>query len=386
MEQVILFGTGRYGQMAYQIYGKDAIAYYIDNDSKKVGTEVNGINVRAVDDAVLDSNKYRIILCSIHYELMEQQLHQLGYTNYEIFSELKRFYPSTEFIYNPYEKSSERDLIEEDFIEKSNNSKMIDTINYRTDLLYTESKVFDHVEIETINRCNGVCDFCPVSKNHDTREFHKMSRKLFERIIDQLAEINYSGRIALFSNNEPFLDEDIISKNKYTREKLPNAYIHLWTNGTLLTVEKFVDIIQYLDELIIDNYQQELRLIKPCEQIVAYCEEHPELKKKVTIVLRKPHEIMTTRGGDAPNREKMVSYPHVKCPLPFKQLIVRPDGKVSLCCNDPLGKDTLGDLSKETVLEVWNGDKFKLVRECIHKGRGYWKHCEFCDLFITGGN
>jgi radical SAM protein with 4Fe4S-binding SPASM domain len=62
-------------------------------------------------------------------------------------------------------------------------------------------------------------------------------------------------------------------------------------------------------------------------------------------------------------------------------MIIRPDGKVSLCCNDPLGKNTLGDLTKETILEVWNNDRYKMVRNCLYNGRKNWKHCEFCDVF-----
>lgn len=77
----------------------------------------------------------------------------------------------------------------------------------------------------------------------------------------------------------------------------------------------------------------------------------------------------------------MVSYGKERCALPFKQLIIRPDGKVSLCCNDPLGKNTLGDLTKESVLDVWNNDKFKTVRKCLYEGRANWKHCEYCDAF-----
>ena len=93
---------------------------------------------------------------------------------------------------------------------------------------------------------------------------------------------------------------------------------------------------------------------------------------------------MSTRGGDAPNRKKIVSYGKEKCVLPFKQLIIRPDGKVSLCCNDPYGKNTLGDLTKDSILDIWNGDKFKLVRSCLYKGREKWGQCEFCDAFNLG--
>ena len=53
-----------------------------------------------------------------------------------------------------------------------------------------------------------------------------MSQDLFESIIQQLADIDYSGKLALFSNNEPFLDKDILAKHKHARDKLPNARMH----------------------------------------------------------------------------------------------------------------------------------------------------------------
>lgn len=243
--------------------------------------------------------------------------------------------------------------------------------------------LFEFVEIETINRCNGVCSFCPVNKKIDPRPETLMDRELFERIIGQLETLDYSGELALFSNNEPFLDERIIDLHKYARAHLPKARMHMFTNGTLLTVPKFVELMQYLDELIIDNYQQDLRLIKPSQEIKAYVEAHPELRKKVTIVLRKPNEVLTSRGGDAPNRRNLVSYGEETCALPFQQLIIRPDGKVSLCCNDPLGKCTLGDLTKQSILNVWYGPQFQMVRKCLAEGRKNWKHCEFCDTFYV---
>ncbi len=258
---------------------------------------------------------------------------------------------------------------------------MIEAVNREVERVYNKNLLFDHVEIETINRCNGTCHFCPVNSKSDTREFKVMDWELFESIIKQLAEINYSGKLALFSNNEPFLDQTILEKHKYAREKLPHARMHLFTNGTLLNLENFIEIMKYLDELIIDNYQQDLKLIKPCREIKTYCEQHPEMKTKVTIVLRKPYEILTSRGGDAPNRKQLLSYEKARCVLPFKQIIIRPDGEVSLCCNDPLGKDTMGDLKQNTILEIWNNDHFKMVRDQLYLGRKNWKHCEYCDVF-----
>ena len=281
---------------------------------------------------------------------------------------------------NPYKTVSNQFL---DQSEKGIQQK-VEEIDKEVEKLYLKNQLFNHVEIETINRCNGTCSFCPVSKGNDTRKLTQMSWKLFQNIIDQLGEIDYNGRLSLFSNNEPFLDESIIEKHKYARQKLPHARMHLFTNGTLLDINKFTEVVKYLDELIIDNYHQDLELIKPCQKIVSYCEEHPELKKKVTIVLRKRDEVLSNRGGDAPNRNDKVSYPNAKCALPFKQMIIRPDGKVSLCCNDPLGRNTLADLTKESILDAWNNTRFQMIRKCLYEGRKEWEHCKNCDVFNLG--
>lgn len=380
-KNIVIFGAGKIGKKALLFYG-ERVAFFVDNNPDLWGTNIQGICVRSIDEYVKNAEKYLIVVANIYQQKqMIKQLKELGVEKYILFSnEWKGYYLTNELVVNPY-IGNKPVKYEEEWEESGNYDEYIQLINQQVDEIANSNILFDHVEIETINRCNGSCDFCPVSKNKDTREYKEMPQKLFENIIQQLNRINYSGRLALFSNNEPFLDKYILERHRYAREMLPNARMHLFTNGTLLTVDKFVELMKYLDELIIDNYQQDLKLIKPCKEIEAYCEEHPELRRKVTIVLRKPHEILTTRGGEAPNRKKMISYPQAKCLNPFKQLIIRPDGKISLCCNDPLGRNTMGDLSRNTILEIWHGDKFKEVRNCLSKGRANWKQCIYCDVF-----
>lgn len=379
-KSIVIFGAGQIGRMALKEY-KQQTAFIVDNNKKIQGTTLDGIEIKSVD-CLGQNAPYKVIIASRQQEIMEQQLKQAGISNYEFYLEQPRaYYCTNELVFNPYIDNEQRDVSEAEWNDINKKNLARDTVNKRVEQLQGKEILFDHVEIETVNRCNGNCDFCPVSRKNDTREYKEMPQELFEKIIDELAELNYSGKLALFSNNEPFLDEKIIERHRYARVKLPNARLHLFTNGTLLTLEKFIEIVDLLDELIIDNYQQELHLIKPCQIIAEYSKEHPELTKKVTIVLRKPHEILSSRGGDAPNRKQLVSYGEDRCILPYKQLIIRPDGKVSLCCNDPLGKNTLGDVSKDSLVDVWFNDRFKMVRKCLYEGRKNWKHCEFCDVF-----
>lgn len=211
-----------------------------------------------------------------------------------------------------------------------------------------------------------------------------MEWSLFYKIINELSELNYSGQLSLYSNNEPFLDDRILDMHEYARKKVPKARMYLFTNGTLLTLEKFKRLMNYLDELIIDNYNQQLRLIPNSIKIKEYCESHPELIKKVTISIRKPKEMLANRGSEVPNRKEEISYENYTCVNPFVQMIVRPDGKVSLCCNDSLGKNTMGDLNINSLEEIWYGEMFGKARKAIKNGRQNWPICKYCDVFNLG--
>ncbi len=384
----IIFGAGFYGKKALEQYGSDNVDFFIDNDSNKIGSFCNGKEIVSPERAaqLCKTGEYHVVIASLYAESMAAQLDDLGISDYSFYiSPVHGMYETEELIVNPYESSKEA-TSEKEWSDSQKIKYAREEVYKAVERLHDKQSLFNHIEIETINRCNGGCSFCPVNRMSDPRTEAVMPPELFKKIVDQLAELEYSGRFSTFSNNEPFLDDRIIEFNRYAREKLPKARIHLFTNGTLLSLDKFIEIIDLIDELIIDNYNQQLKLISPVNAIKEYCEQHPELElnKKVTIVLRKPNEILTSRGGNAPNRKELVEYPDDRCLLPFKQMIVRPTGEVSLCCNDALGKWTLGDLREESILDVWNGTRFTKVREALYKGRQYCGDCKLCDTFSMG--
>lgn len=244
-----------------------------------------------------------------------------------------------------------------------------------------EFPLFQTIEIETINRCNGGCAFCPVNRHHDPRPYKVMNEHLFKSIIQQLQDLDYSGSVGLYSNNEPLLDKRIFDLLAYAREALPKAKLYMFTNGTLLTVEKFKMLTQYLDTLIIDNYSDCLELIKPVTNVYDYHQDHPdEPHGKVFIYLRKQQEILTNRGGMAKNRSKNIFKLKSACMYPFEQVVVRPDGKLSLCCNDATGKVTMGDLTEESLVDIWRGKKYMALRRAMVKDRDFHFLCSNCDV------
>ena len=252
MEKIILFGTGKYGKSALRYYGKETVSFFVDNNKAKWNTFVCDVPVISFEELLkVDLSVYKIVIACRYYDEIIDQLENVGIIEYELYSdaEEKRYYPTKELVLNPYEDDN-CIRTEVDYNTETFNSPLKELMRRRVNEICNKKELFNHIEVETINRCNGVCSFCPINTTRDPREKRIMSQELFEDIIDQLAEMQYGGKIALFSNNEPMLDERIIDFYKYTREKLPNAWIFMFTNGTLLTLDKFKKLIPFLDELI----------------------------------------------------------------------------------------------------------------------------------------
>jgi radical SAM protein with 4Fe4S-binding SPASM domain len=207
-----------------------------------------------------------------------------------------------------------------------------------------------------------------------------MESALFERIIDDLKQQGYSGVLGLYSNNEPLLDERLASFAKIAKESLPKAHITLFTNGILLTQELFQGLIPHIDEMIIDNYSDRLEMIKTVSDVYHNCIKGSEHEKKVVIHIRKLNEVLNTHGGSSPNADpKSAIIPKNTCLLPFAQFVIRPDGNVSLCCNDAYGKYTMGNLYSQSIKEIWNGSAYSELRKRLKKGRHTVDICSVCD-------
>jgi len=380
--KISIFGCALKGKNALKEIGIQNVDCFIDNNPKKQGTMVEGLPVVSLEEWIEKYGNSEILIASNAFSAISEQLTKSGIENYKVWTPLYRWWGSKNILVsNPYDAREVQ--TKEMVVSYEENQDCFDFMNEYADMLWKQKPLFAHIEIETYNRCNGVCEFCPVSAQNDRRPEHRMSEALFEKIVAELEKMDWHGNLCLFSNNEPFLDERIIEFSRIVKERIPHAKTHLLTNGTRLSLDKFIQIIDYLDELIIDNYNQNLELIPPVKKIKEYCEEHPRLIEKVTIILRNPKEILEARGGDAPNRENTPTVTGAKCTHPFRQMIIRPDGKVSLCCNDALGKYTLGDVNENTLEEIWYGEKYQKIRDVMYReGRAALDVCKCCDTRI----
>lgn len=247
------------------------------------------------------------------------------------------------------------------------------------------------VLIETVNRCNSTCSFCPANRNNDKRPFTQMSDEMFYKIVSDLKEWKYEGMVSLYVNNEPFIDQRILDFHKYVREQLPQCKVKLFTNGLLLTLEKFLEIMPYVDYLVINNYGETMEMHKNIEEIYNYVKAHNNEfdKKEIKINIRYIKDILTNRAGEAPNKkatEKIINEP---CLFPYTDMAIFANGNVGICCNDATEKTCLGKVMDNSLKEIWENDNmnsqsYGMIRQRIAKGRAGYDFCKNCDTLDTG--
>ena len=114
--------------------------------------------------------------------------------------------------------------------------------------------LFKQVLIETRTDCNNCCPFCPHAFNK--KPLGIMEWDCFIRIIEQLCEIGYNGRVALMLSNEPLLDNRLFDMIVYAKKKTQRLFLDITTNVRLLTVEKIDELFKAgLDNININDYR-----------------------------------------------------------------------------------------------------------------------------------
>ena len=242
------------------------------------------------------------------------------------------------------------------------------------------------VNLETINRCNSTCEFCTANKNAEKRPYKRMEDSLFYSIIDQLHDWNYKGHLTMYGNNEPWLDTRIVEFHKYAREKLPDSYIFMSTNGLLLDIDKVKAITPYVNQLIINNYCLDMKLHDNIKEIWDYVKAHPEEFKDVDILVQMRYikAVLTNRAGSAPNKQATKKIIKETCLMPYTDMWITPDGRLGICCCDNFEVTELANLADIPLKEAWNTAKYQQLRQQVKDGRQNYPFCKHCDFIDAG--
>lgn len=241
------------------------------------------------------------------------------------------------------------------------------------------------ISVETINRCNGTCPFCPCNIKDETRPYKEMNDKVFNKIIADLQQIKYNGTLMLLANNEIFLDKKIMDRLKYAREKLPDCHMKIITNGKLLTLKLFAELNhkKLVDELVINNYNSSTKLNPPIKKIYDNYKDK-DLNMEVIINIRYCNEVLSNRAGTSPNKKNRKKIVKDICPLPYTDININPEGNLLICCCDATEKTNLGNVMDDNLIHIFNNKKYQAIRKKMKLGRNHYHFCQYCDFNDIG--
>jgi MoaA/NifB/PqqE/SkfB family radical SAM enzyme len=109
---------------------------------------------------------------------------------------------------------------------------------------------------------------------------------------------------------------------------------------------------------------------------------NPNAAFRYHVVRRLENVKLTSRGGTAPNKMVPDPVPRGFCQYPWTQFIVSADGRVPMCCCDLNITQPVGDISRQSVMEVWHGEPLRRIREGLWRGdRQPTSTCRQCDFY-----
>ncbi len=267
------------------------------------------------------------------------------------------------------------------------------------------------VQVQTIDRCNASCLMCPYSASEKSGQPCYMEEKLYRKILN---ELKYAGTVHSFVpmlQSEPLLDRDISRRLREAKEILGSTVsVHMVTNGSILTPELADELLDSgLDTLsvsidafreetykairkglifsrVIDNLQSLLQRHPPILVIARFLKQRAnEREEKMFKQFWKArgarisfHSVVNRAGMlnsfdqiERLKTEQNIIYRFIDkifpfCFLPFFALNVLWDGRVILCCHDWGPSVVVGDLTKQSLPEVWNGEEMNHYRHLLY--------------------
>lgn len=271
------------------------------------------------------------------------------------------------------------------------------------------SESVNMVEIEVFSFCNRRCYFCPNSfiDRHSINNY--MDEAVYLKILNELSEVSYNKLISYSRYNEPLADRIIFTRLKQAREILPNATLHLNTNGDYLTFDYLQELYEsglrsiniqvypnlgekFDEQNAIKQMNQKINDLKLEFEDAAYSPNdwmEKRLKYKdmqIKIYARNFDKNGCSRGNTVDIMKNYVR--SAACMSPFRHIYIDYNCNIMPCCNlrsdlDKHHPFIVGNVAEQKIFEVYTGEKLVQWRKnLIHFSSKQYpcRNCSFCPV------
>ena len=266
------------------------------------------------------------------------------------------------------------------------------------------------IQVENTNLCNTNCIMCP--RDEMRRKKGVIDISVFRKIIDDVVNGfgQTPGSVTLGGFGEPLADRNFVEEVKYCKAK--GLKVETFTNASLLDPSVSNEIVGKVDVLYVsldsvsektyktvrpkldfrqveDNIMYLLELKKEQKadlpKVVVGTHELKEVREEIPLFIRKwkglADEVTVSTVHEWSLKKGWLegvgfSTPQAKrrapCMRLWNFLNVLWTGEVNICCSDFDGSEIIGDAGKSSVLEIWQGERYRELRE-IHLKREFYR-------------
>jgi len=227
-----------------------------------------------------------------------------------------------------------------------------------------------------------------------------MSMSLFRKIVDECGARG-AKKILPFLHGESLLVPGVEDYFRYIRKAAPRTHLNLTTNGAKLTAELSELFLQedLLDSIIVSidggdkktfedirlglDYDQvhgnvlhfirrrnELGKSKPTVSIaMVTVEENKATRDQLRMVWQEADEVrFSVYFNWAGKLENTGRTPHKVnfCERLYHYITILADGRVAMCCFDSEADYPVGDVTQDTIYEVWHSESFQQKRKWLY--------------------
>ncbi len=264
-----------------------------------------------------------------------------------------------------------------------------------------------YIQIETSVVCNSKCVFCP----HEEMERgpNYMEDWVWKKIIDESRGKGIIYRP--FMINEPLIDPRMPEIVRYIKQD-PTAKVEFNSNGNLAVktdvealIASNIDWVRFsLDGFTAESFKASGRggkFEKIVENIHRFIDERNRQKSDTYIEVRiidldenrHEHADFVKYWSQYVNKATVTplyawpwtgqTEPHLApCMKVRDEMFFMTDGNATLCCWDAFGRGIVGNVTKNTVEEIWLGETNQKYRDILSKGeREQILLCSKCDAY-----
>jgi len=260
------------------------------------------------------------------------------------------------------------------------------------------------INVDPSDICDFQCKFCPTADRELMKKIpgrnHIMDFSLYKKIINDICKFEKPIKVLrLYKDGEPLLNPRFVEMVRYAKEKKCSERIDTTTNASLLNPKRNLEIIEAgLDRINISiegvNESQYLEFSNykiDFDKLVGNIRHLYENRKNCEVIIKingdmisdddkkKFYEIFGEIADGVYIEHVMSCWPGFElkgvevnqgvglygqkikevqvCPYVFYSFSINSDGSASLCFLDWSRKLIIGDVKKESVKDIWNGEK-----------------------------